>query len=349
MKLEKLEALRGFAAFYVVLHHTLPNELLRLFGYDFNFLLRFGQEAVILFFLLSGFVINYSYQVGQDKSFRGYFQKRVLRIYVPLVIVFFVSYFLVSYNAGKLTDPSIVNLLQNIFMLQDWDKVKPNVLAAPYMGNTPLWSLSYEWWFYMMYFPIVYFIKSTNTRHCVVYGAVLVATICYTFYPTFVPRLFAYLGIWWTGVYLSDLYRRNKLTNYYCLILPIAGLFAPSCILLFEVLVQKREGVDLLLGFHPVLEFRHYCFAMVVMIASVVWMRFSWIGFNALFRPFLIFSPISYVMYISHIPLMKDATYLDFIGNDIVRWLAYFAFMLLFSWIVEISIYTKIRKLVVSR
>lgn len=79
MKLEKLEALRGMAAIYVVLHHSIPHNL-RLEELEIGFLFRFGQEAVILFFLLSGFVINYSFSRGNDKTFRTYFFKRFYRI-----------------------------------------------------------------------------------------------------------------------------------------------------------------------------------------------------------------------------------------------------------------------------
>ena len=61
-KLDKLEALRGAAALYVVFHHTIPYDS-RLFNLPVGHLMRFGQEAVILFFLLSGFVINYSFKL----------------------------------------------------------------------------------------------------------------------------------------------------------------------------------------------------------------------------------------------------------------------------------------------
>lgn len=49
MKLYKLEAVRGAAAFYLVLHHTLPHEIW-LWGVNVGNLLRFGQESVITFF-----------------------------------------------------------------------------------------------------------------------------------------------------------------------------------------------------------------------------------------------------------------------------------------------------------
>ena len=86
MKVYKLEALRGFSLLYVVLHHSLPHKII-VAGINIGNLFRFGQEAVILFFLLSGFVINYAFQTGKNKTFRTYFLKRFSRIYIPLLII----------------------------------------------------------------------------------------------------------------------------------------------------------------------------------------------------------------------------------------------------------------------
>jgi peptidoglycan/LPS O-acetylase OafA/YrhL len=55
--IHRLDYLRGFVALYVVLYHLRDNELFK--GLSFGFLFQFGQEAVIIFFLLSGFVIKY--------------------------------------------------------------------------------------------------------------------------------------------------------------------------------------------------------------------------------------------------------------------------------------------------
>jgi peptidoglycan/LPS O-acetylase OafA/YrhL len=89
LKLERLEALRGVAAVYVLLHHIIRARL----GIEkglLGLLFSFGQEAVILFFLLSGFVIFYSFSTGRDQSFGSYFRRRWLRIYP----IFFVSLFI---------------------------------------------------------------------------------------------------------------------------------------------------------------------------------------------------------------------------------------------------------------
>jgi len=139
VKLVKIEAARGFAAFYVFLHHTFSHETL--FGLPLGWTLRFGQEAVMLFFLLSGFVINYSYSEKQTSSF-DYIFNRATRIFIPLVPVLFLSYIASAYSIGRLPNIEVSELLGNLFMLQDASFLKPGVIVDPYMGNEPLWSLS---------------------------------------------------------------------------------------------------------------------------------------------------------------------------------------------------------------
>jgi peptidoglycan/LPS O-acetylase OafA/YrhL len=99
-KLDKLEAVRGFAALYVVLHHMFDSGIY-FFGINFSFLFRFGQEAVILFFILSGFVISYSFEKSINKSFSLFFTKRFMRIYLPLIIVCITHYLLQVYDKDE--------------------------------------------------------------------------------------------------------------------------------------------------------------------------------------------------------------------------------------------------------
>ena len=135
MRLNKLESLRGFAAFYVVLHHSLPHFYI-LGGINIGNIVRFGQEAVILFFLLSGFVINYSFQFAKDKTFKIYFIKRFSRIFIPLLIIMALGYAIESFRAGFLVNPEIKSLILNLLMLQDISSLKPNVIVDPYTQKT---------------------------------------------------------------------------------------------------------------------------------------------------------------------------------------------------------------------
>jgi len=153
-KLTKLDAIRGFTALYVVFHHSFFSENFIIANYNLSFLFKFGQEAVIVFFLISGFVIGYSFENSENKSFWSYFQKRFYRIYIPLCIIMITQYTILSVENGMLINPQWLQLSGNIFMLQDVATLKPNVICSPYLGNYPLWSLSYEWWFYMSFYMV---------------------------------------------------------------------------------------------------------------------------------------------------------------------------------------------------
>jgi peptidoglycan/LPS O-acetylase OafA/YrhL len=130
-KLHKLEAIRGFAALYVVGSHLFDREFYIL-GHNLAFLFKFGQEAVTVFFVLSGFVIQYSFARSRDKSFTVYFMKRFTRIYIPLFVVYILSYILYENFSTPRSTPLIPHLIGNVFMLQDIYSAKPNVICDPF-------------------------------------------------------------------------------------------------------------------------------------------------------------------------------------------------------------------------
>lgn len=337
-KLLKIEAMRGFAALYVVLHHTVKFEYLFL-GIDLGELFRFGQEAVILFFLLSGFVINLSFKKSNNKTFKTYFYKRFFRIYIPLSAVFTIGFITESYNQNAWQFPSISQFSLNLLMLQDWAFAKPNVITEPLFNNTPLWSLSYEWWFYMLYFPLAKYIPNFKAQSLIVYLIAITSAITYLYYPNFINRLLMYLAIWWTGVWLSECLIESRPINLRNIILSILSLGAVTLVLAYGVYVHRSQGGALLLGAHPLLEVRHFLFAIWVVIAALVWKNFQWLGFSLVFGKFTILAPISYAIYIAHYHVMTSATYLDFIESTYIQWLAYFLVLIVVSWFLERKLY----------
>ena len=347
-KLLRLEAIRGLAAMYVVLHHTVSFEFLVL-GMDLGRLLRFGQEAVILFFIVSGFVIHLSCQPPGSQTFKTYFVKRFVRIYVPLIVVLGIGFIVESYNRGALADVSVTELLGNLLMLQDWPPEMPGVLVDPVFGNNPLWSLSYEWWFYMLYFPLVQLTSNLKRLSLIVFGLSVASAVVYTFWPTFLPRLFMYGAIWWSGVFLADLYLKGQPITLKSCFTPLFVLTLISIILLVKILFWRQAGGALALGKHPVMELRHTGFACFSIVCAVIWHRFKWRGFNQLVGPFVVFAPISYVIYISHYHLMVTATWFDGINNAALEWLLYFLGLLLFAWFVELRLYPALRRRLYAR
>jgi peptidoglycan/LPS O-acetylase OafA/YrhL len=63
-----------------------------------------------------------------------------------------------------------------------------------------------------------------------------------------------------------------------------------------------------------------------------------------LLGPFKYLAPCSYVIYISHDYLVVSATYLKFLNNPILEYGIYIVLMILFSYLLEVIVYDKIRK-----
>jgi peptidoglycan/LPS O-acetylase OafA/YrhL len=342
-KLEKLEALRGFSALYVLLFHLLPQKIY-LFGINVGILFRFGSEAVILFFILSGFVIKYSWEKSEDKSFRNYFGRRFLRIYIPLIFIFILGYLLQCSHQGNLADPDWTNLIGNIFMLQDVISQKPNVIAAAYMGNGLLWSLSYEWWFYMIFPPLSKYIdnKKINVWVQII---VISGTVSYLIYPFIINRILMYFGIWWIGAKFAEIYLNGE--SYTFKAIKSYGYFLATVIALLGLNLYLNFSYTKIYSYpfvaYPFVELRHFVFAFLVLYGAIIWNKYNWFGFDSIFGLFKHLAPISYVIYISHHYLVIEATYLRFINNKIIEYTIYIIMMLLFSNLLEAVIYPKIK------
>lgn len=132
------------------------------------FLTGFGHQAVIVFFVLSGFLISStilrSHILGKW-SWRHYAVNRATRLYVVLLPGLLLGFFwdrLGSWlfaakgiYAHSLSDlgPAVPlknltpgNFLGNLFFLQ-------TILCETFGSNGPLWSLSNEFWYYVL-FPL---------------------------------------------------------------------------------------------------------------------------------------------------------------------------------------------------
>lgn len=158
-------------------------------------LLTLGHQAVVIFFVLSGFWVG-----GEViKAFKAdrfkwseYMVRRVVRLWLVLIPVLFLSLLLgtigsraypdaVSYGSkGLLPDAGtyqqtlgLTNFLRNLFFIQPDSK---HYFAL----DLPLWSLSYEFWFYL-WFPamlaVVYAIKKRSSVFVVALNVVVLAAI----------------------------------------------------------------------------------------------------------------------------------------------------------------------------
>lgn len=193
-RIDGIESLRGFAATYVFAAHIAV--LFAIAGPSTALFFKFGTEAVMLFFVVSGFVVMFSVQRTGISSYGAYFRKRFTRIY-PLFLLSLLVAQILTWAQGV----DWRALLGNIAMLQDYAQGRPGTIVPTYR-NSPLWSLSYEWWFYQLFWPIYRFVPR-NRQLQLVTAVGIAATWCY-FVVKFQPLLFiALFPTWWWGAELS--------------------------------------------------------------------------------------------------------------------------------------------------
>jgi peptidoglycan/LPS O-acetylase OafA/YrhL len=107
-------------------------------------LTRLGGEAVVLFFVLSGFLVGGgSAQRAINGTFgtRVYIIDRLTRIYTPLVPALILTAGVVLFRGGHISPGAFFG---NLAGLQ-------GVVVENFGGNAPLWSLAYEIWFYILW------------------------------------------------------------------------------------------------------------------------------------------------------------------------------------------------------
>lgn len=146
-----LDLLRFIAAFAVVMCHfrgaffveysLLPPEQQGISSFVFYSMTRLGQEAVLIFFVLSGFLVGgRSFKRMMEGNFQGrsYCIDRVVRIMLPLIAALLL-YIPVTLFIGK--DINWSSWFGCLFSLQ-------GIFTGACIE--PLWSLSYEVWFYVI-------------------------------------------------------------------------------------------------------------------------------------------------------------------------------------------------------
>jgi peptidoglycan/LPS O-acetylase OafA/YrhL len=339
MKIGKIEALRGFAALYVVIHHFIGYTILKSTIPAFVRLpFRFGQEAVIIFFLMSGFVIYLSSSKNPHISFSKYLLRRFVRIYPIAIISFLLSIMVVAINNGLITINDWKALGGNLLMLQDTDN-KPGTIVLPFLKNYPLWSLSYEWWFYIMFYPIfIFLIKKRDMKVSSVYLVLLISVIgwvAYNIHPNHIFLIATYFSLWWSGVVCAEVYLRFKDFSFKNLLPAVIPLLAMSCLTLVPVIQTYIAGGKLSQIMYPVVVFRHYCFALSVIFLGLAWWNVKLVGFNALFGWFEKISPISYGIYITHFIFIW--LNIPFIGNPYVAIVVKLILVLITAYLLEIK------------
>jgi len=301
-----LNLLRWVSALVVLLSHLrsimfidLPNVTtpLNILWKLFYFITGFGHQAVIVFFILSGYLVGASIlkrAIKNTLSVKEYLMiDRGVRIYLVVIPALIITYILDSYgyklfnsssiysgdlnfaslNYSIIERLSIPSFLGNILMLQE-------SIFPTFGSNSPLWSLAYEVWYYILFFSIVkIFIKDTSINKIFYFAIIILSFLILN------KQIFLYFLIWLMGVaiwYIKDKIKIN---------IRITLIF-----FIFSLLLSRIHVIS-------------YHFISDLFVAtSVCFMILSFQSKSLKFMQFYnlnkIFSNFSYSLYVIHFPII---------------------------------------------
>lgn len=292
-----LDLTRALAAIYVVLYHV---GVERGWTSGPGVFLRFGQEAVMVFFLLSGFVIFANEKDRATEGF-GYFYRRLRRIYPPLVFAILVSVIVALIDGNLIERFDLAQLVGTLLAVQDIAALKPGVIVDPVLGNAALWTLSYEILFYLL-FPAT-MVAWRHYPRATTHFIGLTSCLCYANYvlnPNHWTLVLSYYGVWWAGAMAADAYLRGK-RNIVPLAAPMLWLAALCGVAAAAVMIKGYQG----LGVYPFLQLRHFTVAFVTIAIGFgpLGVLAARLAFGAR-KPADAAASISYGIYVLHFPLL---------------------------------------------
>ena len=136
------------------------------FRFVFSFLYGFSHQAVIVFFVLSGFLVGgglvREFERNGTVDIVAYAMKRLVRRWTVLIPTFALSFLLQyiavnGFNAvGTHVLPANIGQQSNLGTLGCNMIFLQTALCEPYAGNGPLWSLFNESWYYVIW-PLIFF------------------------------------------------------------------------------------------------------------------------------------------------------------------------------------------------
>jgi peptidoglycan/LPS O-acetylase OafA/YrhL len=297
-----ISLLRGLAAFVVAAAH-LRSEMypgLRtvadpsLWFQGFAFATGFAHQAVLVFFVISGWLVGGSLlnKIGQPGALANYAIDRATRLWTVLIPTFGLT-LLFGLGSGVVLPGSIdfaaanefsaLSFAGNLLGLQD-------VVVDEFGGNYALWSLANETWYYVMFPLLVLLFTARRISSRVASGAALALAL--VLLPV---EIVLYFAVWLLGVAFSRVRIECATGLRWAWLVPLAATAA-----YFRLTAdndrfdQTTLGMDLLLSlmFLTVLSSLQFKVAPASKLAQ------------ALARVGKFLSEFSFSLYVLHLPLI---------------------------------------------
>ena len=251
----------------------------------------YGHSAVIVFFVLSGFVIQYAADV-KERTLFDYSVARLARLYsvvLPAILLTAVcdaigmQHNAAVYDMSRETHPLWRMLLGVLFLTQSWGH-------ASLLSNEAYWSLPHEFWYYVIFAAATFLKGRQRILALVVSGAIAG------------PAILIMAPIWAAGALAYRLTKRVTLGEPAARLLWVATGIAAFAVALGNgkplmspspFLPHAFSGLDFLLG------------ALVA--ANILSASFISFGISRFHGPVSKLAGMTFALYLFHLPLLHLA------------------------------------------
>ncbi len=182
-RLASLDGLRGVAALVVLAHHLLllvpdfaasyspsKHEAISATAWVLSYtplqIVWTGTEAVLLFFVLSGFVLTLPVAKAKRFDWNAYYAKRLVRLYAPTLVAVLVGYTLLSLRGDLSHDASSWASGRPATIIPKGVAADLTLIGGVSGRISPLWSLQWELLFSLA-LPAVLWLVTSGRRQTI--------------------------------------------------------------------------------------------------------------------------------------------------------------------------------------
>jgi peptidoglycan/LPS O-acetylase OafA/YrhL len=263
----------------------------------FAFLTGFAHHAVLVFFVISGWLVGGSLldKRTQPAAIANYAIDRVTRLWTVLVPTFAMT-LLIGLGIGDVGTVSMEGLVfspdnaysalvfgANLIGLQ-------TIVLPTYGGNFPLWSLANETWYYLMFALLVAMLGARGRAARMASGAALLVLVM-----ALPAALLGYFAVWLLGVAFSRVTITCGPALRWCTLLLVAAMWG----------YYRLTGDMNTFALATLLPDMLCSVAFLVLLCSL---RFKAGAASTLLRPLArwgnFFAAFSFSLYVLHVPLI---------------------------------------------
>ena len=327
-RIEQLDSIRGLAAFSVVLSH-IPFFAIPMPYVMYQTLvwlgINNGHKAVMLFFLLSGFVLSLPFLKRKEVNYVPYVIKRVLRIYLPFLFVITFAIIL-----------SQIYWQEKVGIVGDWDLLWQTQISVELVinhvfllgnyhtnaFNGVIWSLIHELRISLFFPLIVLLVKRVNWKIilfiCLLLSIIAGLNTIYqfeqsngyntTFFKTIEYTIFFIFGSLMAKdkSTLIKIYREKHQSYKWCLLFVSLSFYNFSEITIGK-LYELSQIEALSTHYSIITEYGIALGCIGLVISALGSIRLEKV---LLFRPLIFLGKISYSLYLIHLPIILVSIYL---------------------------------------